>query len=139
MGCDIHVHFEIKLNDKWEHYSQPKICRNYELFGKIAGVRNSDIIPIHPPRGLPDDCSIITKFCADIIGTDGHTHGWLNAIEITKILSFHQHITKNNMLNFEQWGYLFGGGWDDFLKLREDYPKNIEDIRMVFWFDCGND
>lgn len=133
MGCDIHVHFEIKLNGKWEHYSQPRIERNYELFGRIAGVRNEDIRPICPPRGLPRDCSITTAFCAG--RAKGHAHGWLNATEIETVFDFHRHITKNNMLAFEQWGYLFGNGWNNFLEFRDDFPKEIEDIRMVFWFD----
>ena len=135
MGCDIHVHFEIKLNGKWEHYSQPRIRRNYELFGKIAGARASDIKPIHSPRGLPADCSIMTKFCSDTWGVDGHTHGWLDATEIMKIMFFHEHITKNKMIAHEEWGYLFGGGWNNFLEFRQSYPEEIEDIRMIFWFD----
>lgn len=27
MGCDIHAHFEIKVNNEWLHYSKPDIYR----------------------------------------------------------------------------------------------------------------
>ena len=77
MGCDIHVHFEIKLNGKWEHYSNPSIDRNYELFAKMADVRNdyeNPIIPISFPKGLPKDLSVVTKFEVDHWGSDGHSH-----------------------------------------------------------------
>ena len=26
-------------------------------------------------------------------------------------------------------------GWDTFKEYRSDYPKEIQDIRLVFWFD----
>lgn len=60
MGCDIHAHFEIKINSRWEHYSSLNIERNYELFGYIAGVRG-DNKPVVEPKGLPNSLlSVIT-------------------------------------------------------------------------------
>ena len=47
MGCDIHLHAEIKVNGKWEHYAHPHIRRDYRLFAKMASVRNA-------PYGHPE-------------------------------------------------------------------------------------
>lgn len=33
MGCDLHLHAEIKVKDRWEHYSEMKTYRSYEMFG----------------------------------------------------------------------------------------------------------
>jgi len=63
MGCDIHVHVEYKADGKWYHYNHPNVGRNYELFAKMAGVRDQgNIGPIVQPRGLPDDVSFTTLF-----------------------------------------------------------------------------
>ncbi len=139
MGCDIHAHFEVELNGKWEHFSQPQIKRNYRLFYLMAGVRpkskNDYGKPICDPKGLPDGLSTTTKFCADYQGIDGHTHSWFNAKEIKKIIALHKEITNDKFIEYKEWGYLCGGGWGDFGEFREDYPREIEDIRLVFWFD----
>lgn len=140
MGCDIHAHFEIKLNGKWEHYDQPKINRNYCLFAKMAGVRGEGlgIEPISKPKGLPKNLSNTTEFDVQHWDGDGHTHSWLNADEIEQVYEYHKSLYEPEdqyTLSMTQWGYLFGNGWEDFKKYRSDYPKEIEDIRMVFWFD----
>lgn len=140
MGCDIHAHFEIKLNGKWEHFSQPQLDRNYKLFSVMAGVRDDCVTNdwglICAPKGLPDDLSIVTKFCADYWGDDGHTHSWFNAKEIDKVIKLHEEMCEVSFLVYKQWGYLLGNGWESFGKYSEDYPEEIEDIRLVFWFDC---
>ena len=61
MGCDIHANFEIKVNNKWLYYSNPDIDRNYDLFARMANVRNNrGIKPIDDPRGLPEDITETT-------------------------------------------------------------------------------
>lgn len=143
MGCDIHAHFEIMLNGTWHHYSKPNLERNYLLFSKMAGVRNSEhrpIVPICQPKGLPNDMSVITRFEAVEMGPDGHSHSWFNAEEIKEIIEFHVEIAKgwcatDAMVEHDQWKYLCGGGWKSFKKYRGSYPASIQDIRLVFWFD----
>lgn len=27
MGCDIHLHIEVKINGAWEHYATPRVDR----------------------------------------------------------------------------------------------------------------
>lgn len=136
MGCDIHAHFEIKINGKWEHFSTPRINRNYELFAELANVRGKSKSCPLAKKGLPKDISIVTKICFDNWGEDGHSHSWLDAVGIEKSISFHKHLTDDHLIEHKEWGYLCGNRWGGFLKYPESYSKEIEDIRLVFWFDC---
>lgn len=137
MGCDIHAHFEIKVNGEWVHYSKPNIKRNYRLFTKMAGVRDTkDVYPISPPKGLPGDISKVTALENKWWGNDGYSHSWLDKNEIREVIRWHKQISEPFwMVSYEQWGYLHGNTWDYFDEYREDYPDEIEDIRLVFWFD----
>lgn len=145
MGCDIHSHFEVKINGKWEHYSTPDINRNYRLFEKMAGVRGSVSNAIAPPKGLPDDISLVTKVAANQMGLDGHTHSWLSSSEFKEVYYFHKALydqdtredsTKWWEVDVAQYGYLFNNGFEDFEPGNSDiYPKELEDFRLVFWFD----
>lgn len=133
MGCDIHLHQEVKVSGKWEHYGCPSIDRSYDLFGKMAGVRG-DGPPVAPVRGLPKDITDITRMSAVMYGSDGHTHSWLNADEIAELEKW---LEERQGSRFNRpFGYLFGNGWGDFKESPGDYPQEIEDIRFVFWFDC---
>ena len=135
MGCDIHAHIEVKINGKWEHYSTPRIQRWYQLFAKIAGVRNNnDITPISEPKGLPEDISEITKFESDYMGSDGHSHSWLNVKEIKEMLKYIDELDPTNSFEHKELGYIGGNGVGDF-EVGEGYPKEYQDVRMVFWFD----
>lgn len=68
MGCDIHAVVEYRdprssnayrrewgslIKDFWEP-------RDYQLFGRLAGVRSSEV-PVAPPRGFPADASGDTR------------------------------------------------------------------------------
>jgi hypothetical protein len=137
MGCDIHLHIEIMIDDKWEHYSAPKIDRNYELFGLMAGVRDETIEPICLPKGIKDieDMTTITRFDMERAFSDWHHFSWFNKNEIEK---FSEEITKSFIkdngypVDLEQdifHLYLFG---DDF---HGPYRNEIQDVRFIFWFD----
>lgn len=130
MGCDIHLHTEVKINGKWEHYSNPDIPRNYPLFAYMADVRNrNNIHPISTPRGLPEDCSVVTKIDSDDRGSDEHSHSFLLSGEIALVGDF----LGDRMQGI--FGYLFGYEWVDFKGNPEVFPPTLEDIRWVFWFD----
>ena len=143
MGCDIHAHFEVKINGKWEHYSTPNIHRNYALFEKMAGVRGSISNAIAPPKGLPEDISLVTMIDAnnwfDEIGA--HNPSWLSSSEFKVLYNFHKALydidsTKWWEVDMVQYGYLFDNGFEDFEPGNSDlYPKELEDFRLVFWFD----
>ena len=131
MGCDIHLHIEVKIDGKWEHYGCPDIHRNYLLFGVLAGVRNEEVIPVSYPKGLPNDITKITKMhYYENWKHDAHSHSWLNRGEIIQL---------NNAFQLDELGdnlerdilktHLFGNGFAD------ELPKGIEDVRFVFWFD----
>ena len=132
MGCDIHAHFEIKVDDKWHHYDQPRLRRWYELFGKMAGVR-SNIKQIAPVRGLPDDLSFTTKLDAER-SSDWHTHSYLNSREVAELLEWIERTVGEDSWKFE-FGYLFDNEYGSFHKYKNDYPDFLQDFRLVFWFD----
>ncbi len=136
MGCEIYAHFEIKVDGEWLHYSQPRITRNYALFQKMAGVRgDEDINPIALPRGLPKDISKTVLLENKRRGCKGHSHSWLNAGEISEVIQFHKNETGDFLISGGEWGYLFKNSWEAFKDYRTDYPEEIDDIRLVFWFE----
>jgi hypothetical protein len=104
MGCDIHCFVEQKADDRWEQigdflsdwyeegdkyfgeerfkYSDSPIdCRNYSLFGVLAGVRR-DFTPIADPRGIPEDVSDSIGEDYKGWGCDAHTPSWLTVKEL---------------------------------------------------------
>lgn len=147
MGCDIHLHTEVKIGDVWYTYSSPFPQRSYALFGKMAGVRGSET-PVSPPKGLPKDMGVVTALSAKEWGADGHSHSWLNAEEIAAVHDWQEERMnawrkENPKSDYtypeKEWGYCFGSGWDAFHKYKGLYghsiPKKVQDIRWVFWFD----
>lgn len=143
MGCDIHVHVEVKIDGIWEHYAFPNVRRNYRLFAKMAGVRNSyDIDPISKPKGVPGDATKLTSLDYRDWGSDAHSASYMGLDEI-KLLT--------EWLEKENWGesilstsleytilntYLFGNSFAGILKYPEDYERyGIQDARFIFWFD----
>lgn len=136
MGCDIHLHVEVKVNGKWEHYSHPRINRNYELFGIMAGVRDEDATPICEPKGLPCDLSLITQIDYSYDKGDAHSESWLNRNEIGQLLKRTGHIGKfNGDFEHSQLGYAHGNSYSTIGMEESGHPKEYEDVRFVFWFD----
>ncbi len=152
MGCDIHLHIEVKVNGKWEHYAAPSIDRDYRLFATMADVRNEDhrYVPISKPKGFPEDASILTRLLREDYEIDGHSDSWLDHNEVMiledRLKSFFEEDRKENPRLFSLdyclehsilHTYLgensFTAHWryDDIPYL----PKGITDFRFVFWFD----
>lgn len=132
MGCDIHLHAEVKINGQWHHYLKNRIERDYRLFAKMASVRNEDnkIMPISKPKGLPNDISLITKIDADHWGADGHSHSWFGTQDIERLCA------EIGLRYFtETFPFLFGHYFYDLKAVRLDLGPIIEDARFVFWFD----
>jgi hypothetical protein len=128
MGCDIHLHVEIKISGVWHHYSCPHVNRNYELFERMAGVRGKLIYAISPPKGLPSDISIVTALESEGYG---HSHSWLGAEEISRLDDGKYGDMEYDILH----SYLFGNSFSGFWRYPNDRPAGIEDLRFVFWFD----
>ena len=147
MGCDIHAYLEIKIDGGWHYFAPADLWRNYEVFSKMAGVRDfpDSPAPIALPKGLPDDASFMTRFHSNEWGEDGHSHSWLNYDEILELIDYF-----DNVLGYRPWGHrgeasdrkwnefgvwIFGNTIAGFKKYPDDYPSSLEDIRLVFWFD----
>ena len=143
MGCDIHLHIEVKIDGEWHHYGCPSISRRYSLFGKMAGVRGyEDTIPIALPRGIPSDATKLTKFDYKKWGPDAHSASFLDSREIDELERWATKEKgwkgKNDMTGWwmeDEFGYLFGNSFAGFSRYPEDRPKGLEDVRFVFWFD----
>lgn len=133
MGTDIHLHTEVKIDGKWHHYSAPNFGRNYCIFEKMAGVRGCMNKAISPPKGLPDDISLITYI--DSRDSGGHSHSWLGSEEIKQLSRWirEQNWTwPYNDLEYQWSGYCFGSEWG-YAHKYVDF--NLQDVRFVFWFD----
>jgi hypothetical protein len=133
MGCDIHAFVEVKIGKKWFVYNHPDIVRDYDLFSKMAGVRGQ-AKPISLLRGLPKDLSMIAQIANEHWGSDGHSHSWLTLKELGIVEDWYEKIAFENNYKtlFAPFGYLFGNKFhkDSISKIPE-----IQDVRMVFWFD----
>lgn len=135
MGCDIHLHIEVKIDGEWEHYGAPRCDRRYGFFGKMAGVRDSVQSPIVEPRGLPYDVSAITELSFRYWGSVGHTHSWLNSREVSILGAWALETHPDEFCPLEKWlgCFLFGNGFDP--NYESHWPDGVEDFRFVFWFD----
>lgn len=142
MGCDIHVHVEIKIRGQWRHYSSPYIGGPYDLFAKMAGVRSraGGPTPIAMPRDLPGDISDVTKIDALLWAGDGHSHSWLSAGEASAVEDWMEEKEPGNW-HPPLFGYVFGNRIGTFVRYPEGWrPRRlrelgVEDMRVVFWLD----
>src|SRR5574338_845063 len=84
MGCDIHMHIEVKYRGEWHHLSHPRIERSYEFFAHMARCgRCKEIDPVAENRGIPEDMSLVTRIDYEH-GVDSGIHdpSWLGRDEI---------------------------------------------------------
>ena len=144
MGCDIHAHIEVKMNDEWVHYSALTcLDRDYMFFGIIAGVRCYEEQKFEV-RGFPEDATKITKMDYDLWGEDAHTHSWLKGDEVVEAIKLlgdkrrledlDRHQYADFLLNYEiRMNSVFGYNLNDFEYLNSKF--GITDTRLVFWFD----
>lgn len=140
MGCDIHFHSEVKIKGRWIHHSETSVDRNYELFAKMADVRNNgNITPISQPKGLPKDATELTILHSEKYGVDGHSHSWLSADEIVLLHNFIESNSKNyfgEMWAYHNLPYFMGNHFSGFKEYPEDWKGyGVEDVRYVFFFD----
>lgn len=142
MGCDIHLHIEIKIAGVWHHYGHPKISRNYDLFQKMAGVRGDEREAIASPRGLPADITKLTAYSAEHDkGKLAHSHSYLDAGEISSLEDWLREFGPPGRFGRcdLDWDilncYLFGNSFGGFAKYPDERPEGLEDLRFVFWFD----
>lgn len=147
MGCDIHLHIEIRVNGKWEHYGAPQVQRDYDLFALMAGVRNySNSVPVAKPKGLPEDVSLLTEMHWKSSVDDWHTPSWLDEEEIRELRKRYQQLYvepvsgSGHYLDYDlEFGvlgtYIFGSRLTDFKDFPDEHDMNYDAVRLVFWFD----
>lgn len=134
MGCDIHMHAEVKIAGKWHHYDRPRVQRDYALFEKMAGVRGDVEDAIAAPRGIPADATEMTRFNCEHWGVDGHSHSWLNSQEIFALRTWWDQQGREHFSDtWDRW--LFGNRYSSFEEYPADRPAGVEDVRFIFWFD----
>lgn len=126
MGCDIHIIVETKWNhsDQWQNEGlELSAWRNYELFAKLANVRNDYnkyIVPIAEARGLPSDVTDVAK---EILNNpDYHSHSWISAEEFKANWPF-----PSNQKEASDWVML---GWYWLI-----WAGTWMQVRFVFAFD----
>ena len=139
MGCDIHAHLEIKVNNEWLYYSPVPIDRNYKLFARMGDCgRCQDIRPIATTRGTPKDVSKTLQLHIDDWELDGHGWSWLKFGELWHIaIEFKNEWHDGWCVGFlgDNHVWLFENAVEGWQKYKEDYPSFIQDIRLIFWFD----
>lgn len=151
MGCDIHVFVEKRANKNlpWQvdeiHQEDadddvPYIQsiegtnRDYDLFGRIAGVRGRDVH--YKQRGIPDNISQEILRVIERWGNDGHSYSWLSLNEFKDALlrdSWYQDAPDNGyveMIHYcEKWIEI---------EEAEAILLNLDikpEVRIVFFFD----
>jgi hypothetical protein len=134
MGCDIHVHVEIKLEDGWHHYQALSPNRDYEVFCKMAGVRCGSAArsPIALPRGLPTDATTVTRLDRAEYENDAHHESWLDAGEVAELAAWFSNRDEKSLNGLEGFlrSYFFGNPYSD----KTYWPSAIKNMRLVFWF-----
>jgi hypothetical protein len=143
MSTHILVHVEIKLDGKWEHYAAPDVEDKYDLFAKMAGIRaeGTGIVPIVAPKGLPEDITRVTRMDWQR-SSDFHTPSWMNEEEIDALSEWLRVEGTRKKWEFDflylEIGvlhtYLFGCTLTEFISGSYDHLKEIEAVRLVFWF-----
>lgn len=119
MGCDIHGWVEAKINNKWIAIAKLEDDgRCYDRFAKLAGVRG----PGPSPAGIPGDVSDTAKFHINLWNRCAHSHSWLPLSEAFEIFKATDHKENYSL-------------WDAFGVDLEWYGVDIDQCRLVFWFD----
>lgn len=139
MGCDIHVHVEVRVDDEWLHYSNPIVDRDYELFAYMGGARSDGFgfTPISDGRPLPADMSAVTAACYAHEKSDAHTEGFLCGKEIADVEKWcwERRDGKYTRRHFAPFGYICGNGVGMTGDRGSSYPSEFDDVRLIFWFD----
>ncbi len=132
------------MRGKWLHYNHPRVDRDYELFEKMAGVRGHAKNAIALPKGLPDDATETTLFDREEDDGDAHSTSWLSSKEFSDVIvDLHAKRALRSLHHGQRYGgldadfgWLFGGSFTYFVAGGiGDYPEQLEDYRVVFWFD----
>lgn len=125
MGCDIHIHTELKINSEWILlHAEPWSRRNYDLFGLIADCGRGGEALFGPNRGIPEDASVGTRVCYEF--DSWHSATWLAIGEVEAVLK----AAVERCVLDEVWIGEFVGEAAYFMHTEDGHP-----LRCVIWFD----
>lgn len=128
MGCDIHMHTEIRIDGRWAHEGAgPYDDRNYDLFWVLGENTRSPgpNPPIASYRGIPEDASDFVRFEHEEWGGDAHSATWLTLAELQAWLAKHP-----NQVDIDDSSF-----WSKGMEYLSGLDAAPEDVRIVFWFD----
>lgn len=138
MGCNIHIHIEVKLGGGWYHYSAPRVDRSYKLFSLMAGVRSDDtgINSLFPVRGLPNDTSWLTdyEYQHDINNFKPKGVSYITAEELPQLQEAYCKVMNTQPADLTtdlEWTVFHTFIQGSSMATHPTY----EDLRIVFWFD----
>lgn len=133
MGTDIWINIEYRSR-KTKNYKYAREFygkRLYSVFGILAGAR-TDIEPIYPPRGLPNDVTRLTYRKYLNGEEDFHTASWLTSFEFRECLDSVDEVIKNEEPDTKKdWLR----GYEKIYRYMKCYDDVGEPSRIVFWFD----
>lgn len=161
MGCDIHIFYEIRKNDKWVKYeekifksydntytSSPFDWRSYNMFAFLANVRNRiDIEPLSLPKGLPDDSEYLnSEYTDDIYSSkketlkdyyfndwDYHSHSFFTVKELLEF-DYDKDFSNKRYDDEDSYRKILPNGFFDDLEILKSLGEP-ENVRIIFWFD----
>jgi hypothetical protein len=152
VGCDIHTVAERRgENGDWEAVAHNLMSdRSYSIFAFLAGVRNySDVDPIAPLRGFPDDASLDAVARYADWADDTHSASWLTVKELSKF--DYERTTEDRRITVQTGPISFNcaatcePGMGKSMTFREflgqGYFDDLAQVintgaeRIVFWFD----
>ncbi len=134
MGFDIKAHIEVKIHKQWHHYSCPSILRNYDLMDFLGAENSLSRNNRFKAKGLPEDISVVTRIAYNRDVANLFNPSWLTPDELKIVSSKFPQLDSFNIMQGNELGYLFDNSVERFYEYRSDYPQEIEDVRMVFWF-----
>ena len=130
MGCDIHAYLEVKKEDKWVYINDIDISRNYDLFARLANVRNyRGIEPISEPRGMPKHMSKDIFDHYEEYKMDYHSFSYLYLEEMIDCLS---RVFNGGYSNKK---YIIPKEGKIIKKINGTWVIQKEKARLVFFFD----
>jgi hypothetical protein len=134
MGFDIKAHIEVKIDKQWHHYSCPSILRNYDLMDFLGAENSLTGNNRFKAKGLPEDISVVTRIAYNRDVANLFNPSWVTPDELKIVSSKFPQLDSFNIMQGNELGYLFDNSVERFYEYRSDYPQEIEDVRMVFWF-----
>lgn len=127
MGCDIHGHIEVRYHTdtNWYHSVPIEGKRCYNIFARLADVRNYGGVEAFNPRGFPKDISRITYDRFSEWKTDAHSCSFVSVDEFEEILNKAK----------TQSPYGIPVDYKAALAYMKAFVDDGYEVRLVFWFD----